>query len=384
MRHRRLALAVLCTAQFVDVLDGNAVLVALPSLGRDLGLSGGGLQWVITAYVVVFGGCLLTAGRLADALGRRRVFAAGMALFTAASAACAAAPSAAVLVPARALQGLGAALTAPAALALIVDGFPAGRPRERAVAVWTAVAALGGAAGVVLGGLITGVLGWRWVFAVNLPVGVATLALSARVLPAHRGAGGFAPWPLVPAAVLRRRAVMIAASVAVALTATTSGGAVLATLHLQDALGLTPQGASLALLPLSLAVVAGSTLATRVRAPAPATIAGGLLLVAAGSLTAAAGLGEPALIAWAALAGLGLGAASVAATTLGTSAVPEADRGTASALLGAAAQLGTAAGVPALVLLGPRAGFAAATALATGGAIAAPRGLLARDRVPSD
>jgi len=101
MRHPRLALTVLCTAQFVDVLDGNAVLVALPSLGRDLGLRGAGLQWVITAYVVVFGGCLLTAGRLADALGRRRVFAAGMALFTAASAACAVAPSAAVLVPAR-------------------------------------------------------------------------------------------------------------------------------------------------------------------------------------------------------------------------------------------------------------------------------------------
>jgi predicted MFS family arabinose efflux permease len=171
--------------------------------------------------------------------------------------------------------------------------------------------------------------------------------------------------------VLRRRAVVVAAGVAVALTATTSGGAVLATLHLQDALGLTPQGASLALLPLSLAVVAGSTLATRVRGPVPAVIAGGLLLVAAGSLTAAAGLSEAALVGWAALAGLGLGAASVSATTLGASAVPEAERGTASALLSAAAQLGTALGVPALVLLGPRAGFAAAAALAAGAAVPA-------------
>jgi MFS family permease len=382
MRSSRVALAVLCTAQFVDVLDVNAVLVALPSLGRDLGLSGGGLQWVITAYVVVFGGCLLPAGRLADALGRRRVFAAGMTLFTAASAACAAAPDAAVLVPARALQGLGAALTAPAALALIVDAFPAGRPRERAVAAWTAVAALGGAAGVVLGGLIAGTLGWRWVFLINLPIGLATLALTPRVLPAHRGAGGFSPWPLVPAATLRRRPVGLAAGVAVVLTATTSGGAVLATLHLQDALGLTPQGASLALLPLSLAVVAGSVLASRVRAPARAVIPGGLLLVAAGSLTAAAGPSEAALVAWAALTGLGLGAASVAATTLGASAVPEPDRGTASALLNAAAQLGTAAGVPALVLLSDtRLGFAAAAALAVAVAAGALRG--ARRRVDS-
>src|SRR4051795_9526882 len=119
MRSPRLVLVLLCAAQFVDVLDGTAVLVALPVLGRDLGLHDAGLQWVVTAYVLVFGGCLLAAGRLADAFGRRRVFAAGMALFTAASAACGVAPSAAVLVPARALQGLGAALTAPAALAMI-------------------------------------------------------------------------------------------------------------------------------------------------------------------------------------------------------------------------------------------------------------------------
>jgi predicted MFS family arabinose efflux permease len=156
--------------------------------------------------------------------------------------------------------------------------------------------------------------------------------------------------------------------VAVALTATTGGGAVLATLRLQDALGLAPQGASLALLPLSLSVVAGSVLASRPRAPAPRTIAGGLALVAAGSLAAAAGPGEPAIAAWDVMAGLGLGAASVAATTLGASAVSEADRGTASALLNAAAQIGTAVGVPALVLVagatGDGAGFAAAAALA--------------------
>jgi MFS family permease len=266
---------------------------------------------------------------------------------------------------------------------MIVDAFPAGRPRERAVAAWTAVAALGGAAGVVLGGLIAGTLGWRWIFAINVPVGLATLALAPRVLPAGEaapagraaaaapGAGPrllgtvrAAAWPVVPGALLRRRPVLVAVGVAIALTATTSGGSVLATLRLQDALGLSPRGAALALLPLSLAVIAGSVLAARSRAPARAVIAGGLLLVGAGSLAAAADLSEAAVVAWAVLAGLGLGAASVAATTLGASAVPEAERGSASALLNAAAQIGTALGVPALVLLGGRPGFTAAALLA--------------------
>ena len=123
--------------------------------------------------MLVFAGCLLVAGRLADTFGRRRVFCAGLGLFTAASLACGIAPSPVVLVAARAAQGLGAALAAPAALAMIVDAFPAGRPRERAVAAWTGVAAVGGAAGLVLGGVIAGALGWRWIFLVNVPVGLA-------------------------------------------------------------------------------------------------------------------------------------------------------------------------------------------------------------------
>ena len=126
-------LLLLCLAQFVAVLDGTIVLVALPAVGRDLGLAGGGLQWVVTAYVLAFAGCLLLAGRLADALGRRRVFVAGLALFTAASLACGVAPDAVLLLAARAVQGLGAALAAPAALAMIVDAFEEGR---RASARW--------------------------------------------------------------------------------------------------------------------------------------------------------------------------------------------------------------------------------------------------------
>ncbi len=418
------------------MLDGTAVLVALPALGRDLGLHDAGLQWVVTAYVLVFGGCLLAAGRLADAFGRRRVLTAGMALFTAASAACGAAPTAAVLVPARALQGLGAALTAPAALAMIVDAFPAGRPRERAVAAWTGVAAAGGAAGLVLGGVITAALGWRWVFLVNVPVGLATLALAPRVLAGvgearrRRGAAdldlpgaaaataglgllvlalaqaqqagpvapgtlaalggaalalaGFA-WreraaarPLVPPALLRERRLVVALAVSAALTATTSGGAVLATLQLQDVLGLGPAGAAAALLPFSLAVVAGSS----VRLSARTAVAGGLGLVGVASAVAAAGLSQATIAAWGALAGLGLGAASVAATTLGASAVPEPDRGAAAALLNAAAQVGTALGVAALVLVaaaGQRLGFTAAAAIAALAAGVAGRALRGQD-----
>src|SRR4051812_46539512 len=182
--HRGLVLAVLCTAQFVAVLDVNALIVALPLIGRDLDLAGGALQWVVTGYVVVYAGCLLAAGRIADALGRRRIFLAGLATFTLASLTCAVAPNATTLIGARALQGLGAAMLAPAALALL--------PKD-GVAVWTATAAVGGASGLMVGGLLAGSLGWRWVFLINVPIGLATLALAPRVLrgaPQHAPAAG--------------------------------------------------------------------------------------------------------------------------------------------------------------------------------------------------
>jgi MFS family permease len=436
MRARLPLLMLLCTAQFVDVLDGTSVLVALPVIGRDLGLSGGALQWVVTAYVLVFAGCLLVAGRLADTFGRRRVFAVGLGLFTAASLACGLAPTAAALVLARAAQGLGAALTAPAALAMIVDAFPVGPLREHAVAVWTGVAAVGGAAGLVLGGVIAGGLGWRWVFLVNVPVGIAALALTPRLLDGRRDehepraldlpgalaataglgllvlalaqsersgpltlaapaalAGATlllaglvvrertAARPLVPPALLGIRPLGAALLAAALLTATTSGGGVLATLHLQDVVGLGPAGTGLVLLPFSVAVVAGSIAAPRIPASAPAVIAGGMALVGAGALWAAAALGAASggagLVGWGVLSGLGLGAASVAATTLGTAAVDDADRGTVAGLLNTAAQVGTALGVAALVLVagttnataGHRLGFAVAGVLALAGAV---------------
>src|ERR687894_125127 len=176
------ALVLLCVAQFVDVLDINAVIVALPSIGRELGFSRGDLQWVITTYVLFFGSFLLLAGRLADLLGRRRMFVAGLALFTLSSLACGLAGSPAVLLVARAAQGMGAAIVAPAALAIISTTFREGSERSLAMGVWTAVAAGGGAAGLVLGGLITDRLGWEWIFFINVPFGVVGIALSFALL----------------------------------------------------------------------------------------------------------------------------------------------------------------------------------------------------------
>ena len=182
-------LALLCVAQFVVVLDVTIVAIALPAIGDDLGVSPTGLQWVLSAYTLTFGGLLMLAGRAADLSGRRRAFRAGLTLFAAASLACALAPTAAALVAARAVQGAGAALVAPAALALLVATEPEGAARTRALAVWTAAAAGGGASGWVLGGAISGGLGWEWVFAVNVPVGLAGAALAGRLLPESRERG---------------------------------------------------------------------------------------------------------------------------------------------------------------------------------------------------
>jgi MFS family permease len=158
----------LCVAQFVDVLGVTIVIVALPAMGRDLGLAAPDLQWVASSYALCFGGSLLLAGRAADLYGRRRLFACGLGLFTAASLSCGLAGSLAVLVIARAAQGLGGVVV-PAALSLLTTTFSEGRERTRALGVWTAAAAGGGVTGFFAGGVLTGVLGRQWVFWVNVP-----------------------------------------------------------------------------------------------------------------------------------------------------------------------------------------------------------------------
>jgi EmrB/QacA subfamily drug resistance transporter len=416
------ALALLCVAQFVDVLDVNAVIVALHSIGEDLRFSQAGLQWVVSAYVLFFAGFLLLSGRVADLWGRRRVFVAGLALFAVASLCCGLSVSPEMLVVSRALQGLGAAITAPAALSMITTIFAEGPERDRAVAVWTAVAAGGGAAGLLLGGLITDFLGWEWIFFLNVPLGAAGIALSYVLLPESRdsstsprldllgavtataglvllvlgltrieeaGIGspptlatlGFAAaffgafvfverrvaHPLVPLGLFRLRELVGAALVAFALTAATAPVSVLVTLYLQNTLGYSASFAGLTGLPFSLCVIAGSVLGGRIagRMGGRATMSLGLAVVAASALvtagiTAESGVGY--VLAGAALSGLGLGCASVASTARGTSAVEEGKRGLASGFMNTSAQVGTAMGLATLLTLA-----AARTAALSGG-----------------
>jgi EmrB/QacA subfamily drug resistance transporter len=186
----RALLGLLCVAQFLLVLDVTIVNVALPSIQHDLGFSRESVHWVISGYAVAFGGTLLLGGRAADILGGRRMFLTGVALFTVSSLLSGLATDPAVLLVWRCAQGLGAALTAPAALALIAAAFPEGRERNRALGVWGSTAAFAAAAGVFLGGLLTELLAWEWIFLVNVPVGVATLLLAPRFLPRSRRRSG--------------------------------------------------------------------------------------------------------------------------------------------------------------------------------------------------
>jgi MFS family permease len=397
-----LPVTLLCSAQFIVVLDATIVAVALPDIRQSLGMSPEALQWVVTAYTLTFGGLLIAAGRLGDLGGRRRVFRAGLITFGAASLGGALAPSAPALVAARALQGVGAALEMPAALALITATAP---DRDRAVALWTAAAAAGGASGWVLGGVLVELLGWPAIFAVNVPLCALGALLVTRVLPESRGAprgldvagsaaitaalallvlglaqlpaalplagAAFVAFalierraadPILPARVLRRPAFVRANSVALALTATTTPAMFLAILYQQDELGRSALAAGLWCVPFNLAVIAGSAL----RPP------GGLFAVAAGAALLVT-LSPVALLVAFVVMGLGLGSASVAATAAGTRALPDDEQGIASGVLNAAAQIGTVVGVAALVPLGYTAGFAAAAVAALAAATGSRR-----------
>src|SRR4051812_17676467 len=187
-------LVLICFAQFMVVLDATVVNVALPSIQKDLGMTEANLQWVVNAYTLVFGGFLLLGGRAGDLLGRRRLFVAGIALFTFASLLDALATSPGWLVGARALQGLGAALVSPAALSIITTTVPEGPDRAKALGAFAAISGGGGAVGLLLGGFLVDALSWQWVFFINLPVGLATLLLALRFVPESRAGdrrGGF-------------------------------------------------------------------------------------------------------------------------------------------------------------------------------------------------
>jgi MFS family permease len=180
------ALALLCSAFFMVILDASIVIVALPSIKQDLGFSAGDLQWVMSAYALSFGGLLLLGGRSADLLGRRRTFMAGTALFALASLLCGLAWSEGALITARVIQGVSAAIMTPTALSILTTTFEEGSERNKALGVWGAIGAVGGTAGCLVGGPITSELGWEWLFFINVPVGLMLLALSPALLRESR------------------------------------------------------------------------------------------------------------------------------------------------------------------------------------------------------
>src|SRR3569623_122232 len=179
-------LVLICLAQFMVILDATIVNVALPSIQNDLKLSEANLQWIVIAYTLVFGGFLLLGGRLGDLLGRKRLFLVGLVIFTGASLLDGLATRDTMLIGARALQGLGAALISPAALSIISTTFREGAERARALAVWAAIAIGGSAVGLILGGVLTQYFSWPWIFFVIVPVGIVTSVLSFRLIPESR------------------------------------------------------------------------------------------------------------------------------------------------------------------------------------------------------
>src|SRR5215211_5781416 len=399
------ALVLLCTAEFVVIGALAVVAIALPSIGEDLGFSRSGLQWVISAYVLAFGGFLLPAGRAADLWGRRRVFTCGLALFSVASLACGISGSAALLVAARAAQGLGAALVTPSALSILTGAYSEGEGRSRAVGFWTAAQAGGGASGWILGGFLAQGPGWEWVFLSTMPVGVLGVLLAPLLLressdpsaPPKLDAAGATTvtaalallvfgltraeevgptslsalgplalsvalialffliearvrHPLVPPGIFRSRDLVGSGLVALAFQATTNAPLLLCILYLQEVMGLPPAEAGFAFVPFNLAVVAGSFLGSRLTGGIGARISAssGLLAIASGVSLLARLASEGGflgiLLPGFVLMGLGVGLSAVASTTAGTSTLGGEKRGLASGLLNACAEVGYALG----------------------------------------
>jgi EmrB/QacA subfamily drug resistance transporter len=408
-RRRWMALALVVTAQFMVILDVTIVNVALPSIQRDLGFAQENLQWVITAYTIMFGGTLLLGGRLADLLGRRRLLVVGLALFSFSSLLCGLAWSESSLIAFRGVQGLGAALLVPAALALLMTTFTEGHERNLALGIYGAAAGSGAAVGVLLGGLLTTYLSWPWIFFVNVPVGSAAIAFTplllgeSRAMLPHRhfdlagatsvtaglmllvyaltratndGWGATTTLALLTSSValllafvaieLRSRAPLLplrifrlrALSAANATIAVVGAGAFseffLLTLYMQDVLGFTPVQTGAAFAALALAAVVASNLVQAVvgRIGVRPVLTSGLLAL---SLSVALLSRVPVeghyfwdLFPAFLLGGAGLGVSFVSATIGGLTGVRPSDSGVASGLVNTSRQIGGAIGLAAI------------------------------------
>jgi EmrB/QacA subfamily drug resistance transporter len=412
----------MAVAQFMVILDVTVVNVALPSISEALDFAPGDLSWVVTAYVLLTGGLMLLGGRAADVLGRRPVFLAGLATFTAASLASGLATTPATLVAARAVQGLGAAFLLPAALSTVTATYEGGQ-RAKALAVWGAIGAAGGAAGLLLGGMLTTWLGWRAVFLVNVPVGALTALAVLRVVPAARGAGGrldltgaltaiaglvallyglagaaehgwgsprtlglFAAAaallaafvaierrsdrPLVPPATWRVRSLSSSAVVMLGATGVLVGAFYLNSLYVQQVLGASALETGLAFLPfvlvIGLAVHAGQHLL--VHAGSRVVVAMGLALMVGGWLVLAAAPDRASyateLLPGFLVLGIGAGLTFVAASVTAMADVPSEHAGLASGLMTTAHEVGAALGVAVLSAVAASGGGYADGALA--------------------
>lgn len=409
---RTLALGVIATGMLMTVLDGSIVTVALPAIQNDLGFSPAALSWVVNAYLIAFGSLLLLAGRLGDLIGRKRMFLAGTGVFTAASLLAGVASSPAVLIAARFLQGAGSAMASAVSLGILVTLFTEPRERARAIAVFSFTGAAGASLGQVLGGVLTDALDWHWIFFINLPIGIAALAVAVPVLPADRGRGlaagadvlgaalvtgglmlgiytvvkveaygwtsahtlglgalalgllaafvvrqATAATPLMPLRILRSRSVAGANLVQVLMVAALFSFQVLVALYLQKVLGYGAAATGLAMLPAA-AVIGAVSLGVSARligrfGERNVLLTGLVLLVGVlGLLTrlpVQANYVVDLLPVMLLAAGFGL--ALPALTTLGMSDAGEDDAGLASGLFNTTQQIGMALGVAVLSTL---------------------------------
>nr|WP_241842771.1 MFS transporter [Streptomyces sp. TSRI0107] len=397
-------LLAVCAGYFMVILDVTVINVAVPVIGRELSASLTGIQWITDGYTLVFAGFLLTGGALGDRLGNRRVFCAGVAVFTVSSAACALAPSAALLVAARLVEGFGAALIVPGSLALIQQAYPARAERSRAFGVWGSMAGIAASSGPLLGGVLVSTVGWRWVFIINLPVGAACLVLTLRhvarsprltarsldwpaqcavvatvaLLTSALNEAGRRGWtdpavlagvglavlaaaafvmrermarsPVLPLSLLRSRAMSGGAVIGLLFNFGFYGMVFAASLDFQHQRGFSALSTGLALFPAVAMTMFASVLSGRLsrRTGDRPLVISGMLLASLGLAVWAAGgsaLAYPLLVAPMMAAGFGTSFALTGSTATVMGAAPPGHSGTASAFFNTTRQIGSATGV---------------------------------------